>query len=88
MWVIESHDGGIPTTPHERIALDPGDQCPRCSEPLRLFGEDISEIIAYIAAKLKVVETVRLKKSCRCCEKVVQSPRRRIRSIAACSAPV
>lgn len=61
-------------TPRERIVLDPGDHCPQCGEPLRLLGEDVSEILDYIAAKLKVVETVRLKKSCRCCEKVAQTP--------------
>ena len=61
-------------TPRERIVLDPGDHCPQFGEPLRLLGEDVSEILDYIAAKLKVVETVRLKKSCRCCEKVVQTP--------------
>jgi transposase len=61
------------TTPRERIVLDPGDQCPQCGEPLRLLGEDVSEILDFIAAKLKVVETVRLKKSCRCCEKIVQT---------------
>jgi transposase len=62
------------TTPRERIVLDPGGHCPQCGEPLRLLGEDVSEILDYIAAKLKVVEIVRLKKSCRCCEKVVQTP--------------
>ncbi|MGJ0531722.1 IS66 family transposase [Methylocystis sp.] len=61
-------------TPRERIVLDPGDHCPQCGEPLRLLGEDVSEMLDYIAAKLKVVETVRLRKSCRCCEKIVQAP--------------
>ncbi len=75
-------------TPRERIVLDPGDHCPQCGEPLRLLGEDVSEMLDYIAAKLKVVETVRLRKSCRCCEKSCRRPRRRVRSIAACSAPV
>jgi DNA repair exonuclease SbcCD ATPase subunit len=41
-------------TPRERIVLDPGDHCPQCGEPLRLLGEDISEILDFIAAKLKV----------------------------------
>ncbi len=40
-----------------------------------------TEILDFIAAKLKVVETARLKKSCRCCEKIVQpsAPTRPIR---------
>ncbi len=56
----------------ERIMLDPGERCPGCGGPLRLVGEDVSEILDFIAAKLKVVETTRLKKSCRRCEKIVQ----------------
>jgi len=62
------------TAPHERIVLDPGEHCPGCGGPLRLLGEDVSEILDFIAAKLKVVETARLKKVCRCCEKIVQPP--------------
>jgi len=61
-------------TSRERIVLDPGERCPECGGPLRLVGEDVTEILDFIAAKLKVVETARLKKSCRCCEKMVQVP--------------
>ena len=60
--------------PRERIVLDPGDRCPECGGTLRLIGEDVSEILDFIAAKLKVVETARLKKSCRSCENIVQPP--------------
>jgi len=60
--------------PRERTVLDPGDVCPECSGELRLLGEDIAEMLEFVAAKLKVVETVRLKKSCRRCEKIVQEP--------------
>ena len=63
-----------PDTPRETITLDPGESCPDCGGPLRLLGEDVSQILDFIAAKLKLVETVRPKKSCRCCEKVVQEP--------------
>ncbi len=62
------------TAPRERIVLDPGETCPDCGGALRLLGEDVSEILDFIAAKLKVVETARLKKSCRLCEKIVQPP--------------
>jgi transposase len=62
------------TTARERIVLDPGDSCPACGGALRLLGEDASEILDFIAAKLKLVETARLKKSCRVCEKIVQPP--------------
>ncbi|PAK74392.1 IS66 family transposase, partial [Acetobacter fabarum] len=60
------------TTPRERLVLDPGEACPACGGPLRLVGEDVTEILDFIAAKLKVVETARLKKSCRHCETLVQ----------------
>ena len=62
------------STPRERTELNPGDLCPDCGGALRLIGEDVSEILEIIAAKLKVIETARPKKSCRCCEKIVQAP--------------
>ncbi len=58
--------------PRERTTLDPGEICPDCGGKLRLLGEDVSEILEFVAAKLKVVETARLKKSCRACEKITQ----------------
>src|SRR5690606_27189616 len=58
-------------TPRARIVLDPGDCCPDCGGPLRLLGEDVSAILDFVAARLKLVETARLKKSCRLCEQVV-----------------
>jgi transposase len=61
-------------TPRERIVLDPGESCPECGGALRLIGEDVSEILDLIAAKLKVVETARLNKSCRRCEHITQLP--------------
>lgn len=63
-----------PGTERERIVLDPGNSCPECGDVLRLVGEDVSEILDFISAKLKVVETARLKKSCRRCERMVQPP--------------
>jgi transposase len=60
--------------PRERHVLDPGKACPECGGELRLLSEDISEILEFVAAKLKVVETVRLKKSCRRCERITQEP--------------
>ena len=60
--------------PRERVVLDPGDVCPDCGGELRLLSDDISEVLEYVAAKLKVIETVRPKKSCRRCEKIAQTP--------------
>ncbi len=61
-------------TPRERRELDPGYDCPDCGGDLRVVGEDVSELLEMIAAQLKVVEIVRIKKSCRRCEKMVQVP--------------
>ena len=61
-------------TPRERRELDPGTACPDCGGALRLVGEDVSEMLDMITAQLKVIEIARLKKSCRCCEKMVQVP--------------
>ena len=58
----------------ERRSLDPGDICADCGGALRLIDEDISSILEMVTAKLKVIETARPKKSCRCCEKIVQVP--------------
>ncbi|MER8461246.1 IS66 family transposase [Mesorhizobium sp. M1300] len=58
----------------ERRELDPGACCPACGGELRLVGEDTSEILDLIAAQMKVIEIARFKKSCRCCEKMVQLP--------------
>lgn len=58
----------------ERRELDPGYCCPACGGELRLVGEDVSEILDMIAATMKVIEIARPKKSCRCCEKMVQVP--------------
>jgi Transposase and inactivated derivatives len=61
------------TTPRERVVLDPGERCPDCGGALRLVGEDVAEILELVTAQLKVIETARLKKSCRQCEKMVQT---------------
>ena len=61
-------------TPRERREIDPGSSCPDCGGELRLVGEDVSEMLDMIAAQLRVIEIARLKKSCRCCEKMVQVP--------------
>lgn len=63
-----------PGTPRERRELDPGHDCPDCGGQLRIVGEDVSELLDMIAAQLKVIEIVRIKKSCRRCEKIVQEP--------------
>lgn len=61
-------------TPRERRVLGPGAACPDCGGDLRLVGEDVSELVDLIAAKLKVIEIARPKASCRRCERMVQAP--------------
>ena len=61
-------------TPRERQILSPGEACPDCGGDLRIVGEDVSELLDLIAAKLKVIEIARPKASCRRCEKMVQAP--------------
>lgn len=60
-------------TARERRELDPGSCCPDCGGDLRLVGEDMSEILDLVVAQLKVLQIARLKKSCRRCEKMVQT---------------
>ncbi len=62
------------STPRERRELDPGETCPDCGGDLRVVGEDVSELLEMISAQLKVIEIARVKKSCRRCERMVQSP--------------
>ena len=43
--------------------------CDCCGKPLHKMGESRSEKLEFIPAKVKVIEHVRLKYSCRTCEK-------------------
>ena len=61
-------------TPRERRVIGPGEACPDCGGDLRVVGEDVSELLDLIAAKLKVIEIARPKASCRRCERMVQQP--------------
>jgi len=61
-------------TQREHRQIDPGACCPDCGGELRVVGEDVSEMLDMVAAQLKVLEIARVKKSCRRCEKMVQSP--------------
>ena len=61
-------------TVRERRELDPGTCCPECGGDLHTLGEDVSEMLDMIPAQMKVVQIARLKKSCRRCESIIQSP--------------
>ena len=60
------------TVARRRVVLDPGERCPDCGGTLRSVGEDVSELLEMITSQLQVIETARLKKSCRQCETIVQ----------------
>ena len=47
--------------------------CPDCGGELKHLGEDISEILEYIPAHFKVIQQVRPKLACACCERIVQA---------------
>ena len=60
--------------PREDVVLSPGETCEQCGGALRHLGEDASETLEYVPGRFKVIRTVRLKMSCRCCEVIHQVP--------------
>jgi len=59
--------------------------CPDCGGKLKPLGEDVSEVLEYVPASLKVIQYVRPKLACGGCDRIVQAeaPSRPIeRSIA------
>jgi len=61
--------------PREEIIHDPGSVCPGCgSTRFSKLGEDVTEILEKIPARLKVIRHIRPKLSCRCCERIMQAP--------------
>jgi Transposase and inactivated derivatives len=47
--------------------------CPECGGTLRKLGEDVSEVLERIPARLYVIRHVRIKLACTCCDKIVQA---------------
>jgi transposase len=60
--------------PRERIVYPAPCACPKCGGPVRKLGEDITETLECEPRRWKVVEHVREKVSCRCCEAISQPP--------------
>jgi len=59
----------------EEIVHDPGSVCPGCGGTrFSKLGEDVSEILEKVPARLKVIRHIRPKLSCRCCERIIQAP--------------
>jgi transposase len=60
--------------PRERIVYPAPCTCPKCGGPVRKLGEDVTETLECEPRRWKVVEHVREKVSCRCCEAISQPP--------------
>jgi transposase len=61
--------------PREEVVHDPGSICPGCGGTrFSRIGEDVTEVLEKIPARLKVIRHIRPKLSCRACERIIQSP--------------
>ncbi len=60
--------------PRERIVYPAPSACPCCGGTLRKLGEDVTETLEVVPRQWKVIEHVREKFSCRCCEAITQPP--------------
>ena len=61
--------------PREEIVHSPGDVCPGCGGThFSKLGEDVTEVLEKIPARLKVMRHIRPKLSCRACETIIQAP--------------
>jgi len=61
--------------PREEIVHSPGEVCPGCGGThFSKLGEDVTEVLEKIPARLKVIRHVRPKLSCRSCETIIQAP--------------
>jgi len=61
--------------PRERVVVEVPTSCTWCgSDRIVKMGEDITETLEVIPRQWKVIQTVREKFTCRCCEKISQPP--------------
>jgi len=61
--------------PREEIVHSPGETCPGCGGTrFSKLGEDVTEVLEKIPARLKVIRHIRPKLSCRSCEMIIQVP--------------
>ncbi len=61
--------------PRERVVVAAPTTCTCCgSDRIVKMGEDITETLEVIPRQWKVIQTVREKFTCRCCEKISQPP--------------
>jgi len=67
-----------------RKYLPKQEACPDCGGKLKHLGEDVSEILEYVPASLKVIQYIRPKLACACCDRIVQAEAPSDRSSEAC----
>jgi transposase len=61
--------------PREEVVHHPQTVCPGCgSTRFSRIGEDVTEVLEKVPARLKVIRHVRPKLSCRSCERIIQAP--------------
>ncbi len=61
--------------PREEIIHSPGEICPGCGGAhFSKLGEDVTEVLEKIPARLRVIRHIRPKLSCRDCETILQAP--------------
>jgi transposase len=60
--------------PRVRVVEPSPSACPCCGGELRKLGEDVTETLERVPARWYVVQHVREKFSCRCCETISQPP--------------
>jgi transposase len=61
--------------PREEVIHPAGDVCPSCGGThFSKLGEDVTDVLDKIPARLKVVRHIRPKLSCRACETIIQAP--------------
>jgi transposase len=61
--------------PREEIVHHAGSVCPGCGGThFSRIGEDVTEVLEKVPARLKVIRHIRPKLSCRSCERILQAP--------------
>jgi len=60
--------------PRDIIEHGKQDCCEQCGDTLSKIGEDISEQLEYVPASFRVIQHVRPKYSCSCCDTITQAP--------------
>jgi transposase len=60
--------------PRERVVVPGPSACSCCGGTLVKLGEDVTETLEVVPRQWKVIQTVRERMACRCCETITQPP--------------